>query len=214
MAESLCILFFLFAYEMVFGTKKNHKRCIKIIKLLGRFFNNVIKLNVFILKRIYDLIMIICWNINFKGFKTPEQVRKEINNMQSRKFEIYCANLFKKAGFKVKVTPNINDYGRDIILKNKDNETIYVECKRWNHNNGLMVGREICEKLIGSCASFKVNKCIIINTGDYHRNAYEYANRIKKTGNFELKLWDTECLINLYKQSIKNKEISNIAKLN
>ena len=99
-----------------------------------------------------------------------EEVLNMVYNLQPRQFEIFCAELFKQCGFSVELTPSVNDYGRDIIL----NGNIFVECK---HYKG-QVGREICQKLLGSVTMFGAEKAIIITTGTYHKNAYEVANMV------------------------------------
>lgn len=205
MGEIIGLLMVLFIIDMVFGNRKTHRAWRYFFKMLGRFIKNVICFDMYIIKHLYYGIKTIYWVVRFKGFKTVEQVKKEINHMEPRSFEIFCSDLYKQLGYKAKLTPFGNDYGRDIIIEDNNGEKTYIECKRWSINNGDMVGREICQKLIGSCASFNVTKGIIINTGNYHENAYEYANRINKTGNFYLELLGTEDLLKMYKKSIEIK---------
>ena len=94
----------------------------------------------------------------------------DINSLDDRDFEIFCAEVFQKQGFKVELTSKTNDYGRDIIL----NGSIYVECKRFNENGS--VGRPILQKLLGSMDMFNINKGIVITTGKYTNTAIETAN--------------------------------------
>jgi len=77
-------------------------------------------------------------------------------------------------GHKAKRTQSGNDYGRDCII---DNNT-FVECKHYTGNN-FQIGREICQKLIGSMEYFNITRGIIFTTGKIHNNAYEYAKGLK-----------------------------------
>lgn len=94
-------------------------------------------------------------------------------------FEYFCAEIFKQLGYKdVKVTKATNDFGRDIVMKDKNGETVFVECKYYNRNN--LIGREICQKLLGSLDMFGVDKGIIITTSTFHRNALEVKRLVGK----------------------------------
>lgn len=103
-----------------------------------------------------------------------------IEKMKPREFEYFCSELYRSLGYKTKLTPSTNDYGRDIILK-KDGKIIFVECKHYNKNN--LIGREICQKLLGSMNMFNADAGIIITTSDFHRNAIEVSTMV---GNLQL----------------------------
>lgn len=104
----------------------------------------------------------------------------KFNHLSPRQFEILMAELFKCQGFdKVILTQYHHDYGRDIILKRKENgkiETTYVECKYYASNN--IIGRDICFKLLGSMQMFNADKGIICSTGKFHKNSIEVANNV------------------------------------
>lgn len=110
-----------------------------------------------------------------------EEILDLVTKITPRQFEIMIAELFKSTGkyTKVEITPPTADYGRDVILTANINgfEVVtFVEVKHYSKKN--MVGREIAMKLLGSCATFGVEKAIIITTGTFHRNAYEIAGRV------------------------------------
>lgn len=117
--------------------------------------------------------------INFKRYRTggytPISAYRIVQNMNPREFEFFCAELFKTKGYTAKVTAAGGDYGRDIILKDKNGEVTFVECK---HYSNTKIGREICMKLLGSAATFNVDKCIIITTSQFHKNAYEIQRMV------------------------------------
>jgi restriction system protein len=109
-----------------------------------------------------------------------------VKKLSPRQFEIFCCELLKTKYEKVVLTPPSNDYGRDIICYDNDGNKIFIECKHYTSKHSY-VGREICQKLIGSMCMFGADKGIIINTGQYHRNAYEVADKVDN-----LELWNED----------------------
>ncbi|CAJ1611453.1 restriction endonuclease [Clostridium perfringens] len=107
----------------------------------------------------------------------------DLDDLDDRDFEIFCAEVFKKQGFKVFLTQETGDYGRDLII----NDNIYVECKKFDENNS--VGRPILQKLLGAMDMFNIEKGIVITTGKYSNTAKEAA---KMSG--KLILWDSKDL--------------------
>lgn len=99
-------------------------------------------------------------------------IKQKILEMNGFQFEKFCGKLYEQLGYKVEYTDQNNDYGRDLILNN----STFVECKHYTGDN--YVGREICQKLIGSMESFNITEGIVITTGHIHQNAFEYANRL------------------------------------
>ncbi len=112
----------------------------------------------------------------------------DINSLDDRDFEMFCAEVFKKQGFEVELTKATGDYGRDIILNN----SIYVECKKFDENNS--VGRPILQKLLGAMDMFNIEKGIVITTGKYSNTAIEAARISGK-----LILWDSYDLFRFLK---------------
>lgn len=117
---------------------------------------------------------------------------KSIKNMNSREFELFIAYLFQLKGYKIEVTPTTVDMGRDIIVST-DNGDIFIECKHYSDN--VFVGRPVVQKLLGSMTMFKATKGIIINTGQYHKNAIEASNMVSN-----LELWNIDDIIEMIKQ--------------
>lgn len=110
-----------------------------------------------------------------KELKKEDIIRK-IRNMSPREFEIFCGNIFKQLGYKVKITQETSDGGKDLILYNSNGTKVYVECKHFNDKN--LVGREILQKLVGASVGGGAKKAIIITTSGYNNNAYNYAKSI------------------------------------
>lgn len=133
-----------------------------------------------------------------------------IKRLSPRQFEIFCCELLKTKYKNVVLTPPSNDYGRDIICYDKEGNKIFVECKHYNKNN--FVGREICQKLIGSMCMFGADKGIVINTGKYHRNAYEVEDKVDN-----LELWSEddirEMILNIDKNQMNKVLIKTMNKV-
>ena len=133
-------------------------------------------------------------------------------NFNPEEFEEFCADVYRKLGYKAKVTRFGNDGGKDVILTDKENNLIYVECKRWNKENGMQIGREICQKLIGSCASDGVKNAILVTTGKIHQNAIDYQKNLNREKSFNLQIVDFEELIYLYIKAYKVNKSSELEK--
>ena len=143
-------------------------------KLIAFISSCIVTLMIFNVSIITKAIKYIKNHNHFKNIDyTYPQIQKLILDMDGRQFELFCEGLYKALGYKVKCIPAGNDYGRDLIL----NGNIFVECKHYTGVN--MIGREICQKLIGSMEAFDVTEGIVITTGKVHSNAYEYASRLK-----------------------------------
>jgi HJR/Mrr/RecB family endonuclease len=155
----------------------------------------------FFSKIAYRLVKKIYILIKYKHFEySSNQLEKQLKYISPREFEILCGNMFKALGHKVVVTEATQDYGRDLIL---DNNT-YVECKHYNEY-GEPLGRVVLQKLVGSCVAFNIKHAIVVTTGRYHENAFEYAARVNKTGNCYIELWDKNDIIHALNKVEQNK---------
>ncbi|BDR74162.1 hypothetical protein K144316041_p20010 (plasmid) [Clostridium tetani] len=148
----------------------------------------------------------ILWKFKTKTLKNKTYFNNitidDIQNLKGREFEEFCNWALQKNGYDTTLLNETNDYGRDIIIHG-NNEDIYVECKRYTSNatktERFMIGREICEKLAGAMISNGVSKGIIMTTGNIHRNATEYINRLKKNSDLDIQIWDMYKIENLLK---------------
>lgn len=116
-------------------------------------------------------------------------------SLSPRQFEVFCSELFRVLGNDVQLTAEGCDGGKDVIV----NKSIYVECKRYNTN---MIGREICQKLLGAVEADKMEKGIIFTNGKIHDNAKEM---LKKTNRLEL--WDVNKIFEVF-NSLENYKAS------
>lgn len=80
---------------------------------------------------------------------TSEEIKHRIENLSPGEFEIFCRNLFRELGYKSTATKATIAGGKDVILKSRKGDTIYVEVKHYRSDN--YVNREVLQKLVGAC---------------------------------------------------------------
>jgi len=158
----------------MFFTRRN-KRTIRLaFKMIAMIISFAVTVLIFNFNMIRKIIK---YARNYSHFRKIDytfiKIQRMVLQMDGFQFEVFCKELYKALGYKVKRTPPTCDYGRDLIL----NDKIFVECKHYTGNS--QVGREICQKLIGSMEAFNISEGIVITTGKVHSNAYEYASRLK-----------------------------------
>ncbi|MVX64823.1 hypothetical protein GKZ28_14080 [Clostridium chromiireducens] len=103
--------------------------------------------------------------------------------LSPRQFEYFCAELFKALGHKVYLMPDGPDGGKDVIV----DDEIYVECKRYN--GSFMIGREICQKLLGAVEADNMKKGIVFTNGKIHNNGAEMFAKTRR-----LELWNIDTI--------------------
>lgn len=152
--------------------------------------------------------------IDIDNFELHEIDKRFLYEMDPRDFEIFIASIYRKLGYTAIVTQYENDGGKDIILSDKNDNKIYVECKRWSKNTGYKIGREICQKLIGAMSQAGIKRGIVITTGEIHQNTYEYKNELEANTDMRLKIINIDGIINLVKKakSIEFKENTSFEK--
>jgi hypothetical protein len=128
----------------------------------------------------------------------PEQVREwkkidigmenDFADINPIDFERFIADLFRKMGYRVDLTPATGDYGADLIAV-KDMNRIVVQVKRYSPNNP--VGAPTVQQTLGSMWKYNANKSILVTTSYFTKQAIEQAR------NAPIELWDREKLYRL-----------------
>lgn len=98
-----------------------------------------------------------------------------LDNIDGFEFEDLCANIYRRLGYEVIITPRTGDSGRDLELYGPDGKAV-VECKRYLSGN--RIGRPEIQKLHSAAQYFGANRGIFITTGDFSLEAREYAKNI------------------------------------
>ena len=133
-------------------------------------------------------------------FKNNE-IQTLIDNFRDEpsKFEEFCADLYRKMNYTVKVTPKVNDGGYDLIL-HKNNEKSIVECKCYALRHSI--GRPLIQKLVGANQQAQADRMIFITTSYFTDEAVEYAKEVS------VELINGEnlmkCIKDVYKDDSKN----------
>lgn len=117
----------------------------------------------------------------YEHIKEQRKVEHELNDQHSviayyqdnpTGFEKFCADIFRKQGYQVELTPPVNDGGYDLILQKNGRKTI-AECKCYAVNN--KIGRPLIQKLVGANITANADDIMFITTSDYTAAAIEYA---------------------------------------
>ncbi len=122
-----------------------------------------------------------------------EYHRQKIENMTSRDFEYFVANIFENLGFSVKITKATRDGGQDIIATKEDPipYTLIVECKHWGANHKVDVS--VVRSLYGVQVATQANQSMIVTSSKFTRDARQFAEERKNL----MKLWDIDDLLKL-----------------
>lgn len=108
----------------------------------------------------------------FKGTSAVQLYARFMHDSDG--FEEWCANLIRKTGAQVRVTPSTNDGGYDLDIFDKGVRTL-AECKCYHPSKGT-VGRPLLQKLVGANATEHAQQLMFMTTGRYSAPAVAYAN--------------------------------------
>lgn len=101
-------------------------------------------------------------------------------SIQPREFEEMVCELFEKKGYKVKLTKQTHDGGKDIIVLNDSmlgDLIFYAECKRFSKNHPVEVS--LVRELFGVVEADQATAGIMVTTSYYSEEAKDYRNKIK-----------------------------------
>ncbi|EOG5457555.1 restriction endonuclease [Cronobacter turicensis] len=117
--------------------------------------------------------------IQAKFINNSLPTKEHIHKLTPHKFEILCAYLYKRKGYKIYMTKKTRDGGFDFIAEkgsDRDHEILYVECKL--HRN--KIGVEIARKTLGLLNITNATKSVIITSNDFTREAKKVAQVSKR----------------------------------
>jgi len=104
-----------------------------------------------------------------------------------RRFEELVAELFKRMGYEVTLTPTSHDGGRDVLAVRRDDVgtvLTLVECKRFRPDR--KVGVALVRSLYGVVTSERASHGVIATTSSFTRNAKAFQQNL----NYQLSLRD------------------------
>lgn len=113
-----------------------------------------------------------------------------IDRMTGVEFEIFIKNFFKNRGYHTRLTKKSYDAGGDIII-NRNNESIAVQCKRWNET----VRSNAIQEIHTARDVYQTQRAMVITTNFFSKGAYNLAQKVN------VELWDRT---NLMQELIKD----------
>lgn len=133
-----------------------------------------------------------------KIMKNPDDMYK----LSSREFELFVAELFEKAGYKVNITKATHDGGKDLMVAEKSNLgsfMFYVECKKFSPNRH--VGINLLRELYGTVQADNATAGVFVTSSYFSKEAHNYQEKIK----YQLSLKDYyDLIVWLRKYGIKH----------
>ena len=94
----------------------------------------------------------------------------KIRQMGGVEFEHWVADLFRKGGFKVEMTPQSGDHGVDLFIAT-GGHVIAVQCKRWDGT----VGEPVVRDLYGAMMATNAKSGCLVTTGSFTAQARVFA---------------------------------------
>jgi restriction endonuclease Mrr len=98
----------------------------------------------------------------------------EMRTMEGREFERFLATVFRKLGYKVKLTPASGDQGADLLLY-KDERSIAVQAKRWDK----AVGNQAVRDIHAASTFYNTLEAWVITTGSFTKHAIDAARGMR-----------------------------------
>jgi len=97
---------------------------------------------------------------------------QEIEHLNGFEFEELIGELFRKAGYKVKVTKKSGDQGADLVVE-KDGVCTAIQTKRYAGG----VGNTAVQEVVAAMKYYDCDKAMVITTGSFTKGAFELASR-------------------------------------
>jgi len=143
--------------------------------------------------RLYNLLKDFCkYSKDISRLKNGIITLNDIYNLTPNEFEHWCGEFIKSQGFSnIIVSAKGSDGGKDIICTLNE-ETYYVECKRYYRTN--LVDLSIAQKLIGSMIPNNIKNGIIITTSSFTEDTLLYLSKLPK--HYNIQVFDGASLLN------------------
>lgn len=117
-----------------------------------------------------------------------EQVNKSpsiIHEFTPRKFEEFVCDLIEHYGYKVKLTQQTRDGGKDLIIAENrllGNFLFYVECKKYRQDRSI--GVKLVRELYGVISADRATAGMLVTSSYFSKDAIEYKEKIKHQMSF------------------------------
>ena len=114
--------------------------------------------------------------------------QEQIDILSGKDFEKYLRVHFENLGYKVKLTPDTNDYGADLLVT-RGSERMVIQAKRYAGK----VGNKAVQEVIGALHYYNCNKAMVVTNSFFTPNAKKMAEKC------DVILWDRNTLKKLFK---------------
>jgi HJR/Mrr/RecB family endonuclease len=104
----------------------------------------------------------------------------EVYNLSARQFEELVAELFDERGYKVELTQQTRDGGKDLIILDHcdiGNFMIYAECKRYAPNRP--VGVSVISDLVGRISADRATAGMVITSSYFSPDAQVFQSKFE-----------------------------------
>jgi HJR/Mrr/RecB family endonuclease len=106
-----------------------------------------------------------------------------IDRMTGREFEEFAAELFRRAGYRTKITPQTRDQGADLLLDGK-NGRVVVQTKRQEGT----VGNSAVQEVFAAKGFYNAQRAMVLTNSTYSASAIQLAkaNEVELLGRHDL----------------------------
>src|SRR5947209_15438972 len=94
----------------------------------------------------------------------------EIDRMDGRDFEEKIAQLFRKKGYRVELTPYVGDWGADLVIANNGRRSV-VQAKRWKKR----VSPRAIQEAVAAKAKYNCQDAMVVTNSYFTHAAQELA---------------------------------------
>lgn len=101
---------------------------------------------------------------------TPLADLDRVDSMSGEDFEKWLRALFEQRGWKVRLTPDVGDYGADLLLE-KDGSRVAVQAKRWKRQ----VGIKAVQEALAARDFYRTDKAWVITNSTFTQAAEKQA---------------------------------------
>ena len=116
----------------------------------------------------------------------PRAGMTAIDGMSGVEFEGYVAARLRRAGWQVRFTPAVGDYGVDLIAE-KDGQSVAIQCKR----HGKSVGVAAVQQVVSGALHHGCTRSLVVSNQEFTTAARQlaYTHRCQLIGRRALQTW-------------------------
>lgn len=121
----------------------------------------------------------------------------KLDELSGVEFENLLMDKFIAMGFKVESTPKTGDFGADLIVENREDTRIIVQCKRFKSKVNLKAVQEV----VGAIGHYGGDMGLVITNNSFLNSAVKLAE------SHDIELWDGDKLVSFLAGDLSFSEI-------